>query len=97
MFKIILCGGQGVGKTSIITRYMEGEYKDDYFSTIGIDFKLHNLTIGTTKLKLQIWDTAGQERFQSLTSIHFKGASGCICVADLTSKDSLKHCKHYLN
>lgn len=76
---------------------MEGEYKDDYFSTIGIDFKLHNLTIGTTKLKLQIWDTAGQERFQSLTSIHFKGASGCICVADLTSKDSLKHCKHYLN
>ena len=39
---------------------MEGEYKDDYFSTIGIDFKLHNLTIGTTKLKLQIWDTAGQ-------------------------------------
>ena len=86
VFKIILCGGQGVGKTSIITRYIEGDYKDEYFSTIGIDFKLHSMTFGGTKIKLQIWDTAGQERFQSLTTMHFKGANGCICVADITNK-----------
>ena len=97
MFKIILVGAQGVGKTSIITRFMEGDFNDDYFSTIGIDFKLHNLTLAHNKIKLQIWDTAGQERFQSLTSIHFKGANGCVCVLDLTSGESLKNCRYYLN
>jgi GTPase SAR1 family protein len=46
IFKIILVGGQGVGKSSLINRYIDGTFKDEYFATIGIDFKLHNVTVG---------------------------------------------------
>lgn len=96
IFKIILVGGQGVGKSSLINRYIDGTFKDEYFATIGIDFKLHNVTIGEQQLKLQIWDTAGQERFQALTSGHFKGAHGCICVLDITKSESVPSARFYL-
>lgn len=96
IFKIILVGGQAVGKSSLINRYIEGTFKDEYFATIGIDFKLHNVTVGEQQVKLQIWDTAGQERFQSLTSGHFKGAHGCICVLDITKSESVQSARYYL-
>jgi Ras-related protein Rab-8A len=60
MAKVIIIGDSGVGKTNIITRFCENNFKDSYVATIGVDFKIKTMTVGNRKYKLQIWDTAGQ-------------------------------------
>ena len=57
VFKILLVGNAGVGKSSLLTRFVDGIYKDFYISTIGVDFKIKTVYIGQTEIKIQIWDT----------------------------------------
>ena len=65
-------------------------------NSIGVDFKLKNIEIDNTKIKLQIWDTAGQERFRTITTSYYKGAHAIIIVFDITDKDSFEHIKNWM-
>jgi len=85
IFKLILIGNSGVGKSSIINRYMQKEFDDSYKCTIGVDFLMKSLTIKGKTVKLQLWDTAGQEKYKSMVSSYYRGANVALVVFDLTS------------
>ncbi|XP_008853399.1 ras-related protein Rab-13 isoform X2 [Nannospalax galili] len=74
LFKLLLIGDSGVGKTCLIIRFAEDNFNSTYISTIGIDFKIRTVDIEGKKIKLQVWDTAGQERFKTITTAYYRGA-----------------------
>ncbi|XP_018426089.1 PREDICTED: ras-related protein Rab-13 [Nanorana parkeri] len=74
LFKLLLIGDSGVGKTCLIVRFSEDSFNSTYISTIGIDFKIRTTEIQGKKIKLQVWDTAGQERFKTITTAYYRGA-----------------------
>ena len=88
LFKILLIGSSGVGKSSLLSRYSEDSYEANFLPTIGVDFKIKTIEIDGKKVKLQIWDTAGQERFKNITSSYYRGAHGVIVAYDVTDKKS---------
>lgn len=85
LFKILLVGNSGVGKSSLLLRFTAGKF-DDLSPTIGVDFKVKMVSLQGKRLKLTIWDTAGQERFRTLTSTYYRGAQGIILVYDVTRR-----------
>ena len=88
-FKIILLGDSGVGKTSLLYRYMDGEFTTNRLCTIDADFKIKSLAIDEfSSAKITIWDTCGQERYRSITRGYFKDAHGIILVYDIADKRS---------
>ena len=90
MFKILLLGDSGVGKSSLLLRYTKHEFNVDMRSTIGVEFALKYLKIDNFQLKVQIWDTAGMERYRSITSAYYKGAKGVIIVYDICREKSFE-------
>lgn len=88
LFKTILIGNSGVGKTSIINRYVEKIYTENFISTIGVDFKIKTISVDDNLVKLQIWDTAGQERFRSITTSYYRGSQCIFIVFDVTDTES---------
>eukprot|EP01127_Copromyxa_protea_P006235 TRINITY_DN1604_c0_g1_i2.p1 TRINITY_DN1604_c0_g1~~TRINITY_DN1604_c0_g1_i2.p1 ORF type:complete len:191 (-),score=42.85 TRINITY_DN1604_c0_g1_i2:90-662(-) len=94
--KILLVGDSGSGKSSVIHRYTEGVFSDAYISTVGVDFKVKPVTVGTKAIKLQIWDTAGQERFRTITANFFRGSHAIIVVYDVTNSDSFSNVSQWL-
>ncbi|XP_054166665.1 uncharacterized protein LOC128964131 [Oppia nitens] len=77
-----------VGKSSILKRYTDQEFNQQYICTIGVDFKVKFLKIAGTGVKLQIWDTAGQERFKAITTSYYRGAHGVLVVYDITNRQT---------
>jgi small GTP-binding protein len=88
MFKLLIVGESGVGKTCMLLRFADNLFEENFLSTIGVDFKVKEITVGDQKVKLQIWDSAGQERFRNITSSYYRNCSGIIIVYDVTSEDS---------
>ena len=87
MFKVVLIGGSSTGKTSMLLRFSENTFIDQYLCTIGVDFKIKTLTVdGFRTIKLQVWDTAGQERFQSISQAYYRNSHGCIAVYDISNR-----------
>ncbi|XP_020824312.1 ras-related protein Rab-8B isoform X2 [Phascolarctos cinereus] len=74
LFKLLLIGDSGVGKTCLLFRFSEDAFNTTFISTIGIDFKIRTIELDGKKIKLQIWDTAGQERFRTITTAYYRGA-----------------------
>jgi len=97
LFKLLLIGDAGVGKSSLLLRFADNTFTESFISTIGVDFKIRTLDIGGTTVKLQIWDTAGQERFRSVTRSYYRNAAGCILLYDITSRESYNHLSTWLN
>jgi Ras-related protein Rab-1A len=91
MFKILVIGDSGVGKSSLLRRFVDSDYSEEYSSTIGIDFKIKTITVDRMVVKLQIWDTAGQERFRSLGTSYFRGSHGVFIVTDITDPETFHH------
>ncbi len=91
LFKVLLIGDSGIGKSSLLLRFADDGYNEGYISTIGVDFKIRTINMGEKVIKLQIWDTAGQERFRTITSSYYRGAHGIMVVFDLTDESSFKN------
>ena len=88
-FKIVVVGASGVGKSAIVQRLVEGTFREEGQSTVGVEFKSFSCqTQDGQNVKLQIWDTAGMERYKSLGSIYYRDASAAIFVYDQTSLQS---------
>lgn len=83
--KLIVLGDSGVGKTSLLNRYVRQEFSQNYRATIGADFLSKEITVDERHISLQLWDTAGQERFQSLGMAFYRGADCCMLVYDITN------------
>ena len=96
IFKIVIIGDSGVGKTNLISRYLKNDFKPETKATIGVEFNDKKYEYKNKKIKIQIWDTAGQERYRSLTSMYYKGAKGAILVYDITSKNSFENIDKWL-
>jgi len=97
LFKLLLIGDSGVGKSCILLRFADDAFTDNFISTIGVDFKIKTILIEGKRVKLQIWDTAGQERFQTITTSYYRGAHGLIIVYDVTNKNSFDNIKKWLD
>jgi len=91
LLKLIILGDSGVGKTSIMNKYVRKKFDNRYKATIGADFLTKEIIIDDKLISLQIWDTAGQERFQSLGSAFYRGADACILVYDVTNPQTFDH------
>jgi len=84
VYKILLVGDSGVGKSCLLLRYTDGTFSENFISTIGVDFKIKTIQVDGQTVKLQIWDTAGQERFKTITSSYYRGSHGIFVVYDIT-------------
>ncbi|CAD8155356.1 unnamed protein product [Paramecium pentaurelia] len=97
LIKILLIGNSGVGKTQILLRYTENQFKTSFLSTIGIDFKIKKIQVDEKVVKMQIWDTAGQERYQTITQTYYKGAMGIILVFAVNDKETFNDIDKWMN
>ncbi|WKX87921.1 hypothetical protein Q1695_007938 [Nippostrongylus brasiliensis] len=96
LFKLLLIGDSGVGKTCILYRFSDDAFNTTFISTIGIDFKIKTIELRGKKIKLQIWDTAGQERFHTITTSYYRGAMGIMLVYDITNAKSFDNIAKWL-
>lgn len=97
LFKLLIIGDSGVGKSSLLLRFADNTFSGNYITTIGVDFKIRTIEVDGERVKLQIWDTAGQERFRTITSTYYRGTHGVIVVYDVTNGDSFANVKRWLH
>uniref|UniRef100_A0A8C8FCE6 Ras-related protein Rab-4B n=1 Tax=Oncorhynchus tshawytscha TaxID=74940 RepID=A0A8C8FCE6_ONCTS len=84
LFKFLVIGSAGAGKSCLLHQFIETKFKQDSNHTIGVEFGSRVVNVGGKTVKLQIWDTAGQERFRSVTRSYYRGAAGALLVYDIT-------------
>eukprot|EP00742_Colponemidia_sp_Colp-10_P001459 GILJ01001569.1.p1 GENE.GILJ01001569.1~~GILJ01001569.1.p1 ORF type:complete len:206 (-),score=21.95 GILJ01001569.1:148-765(-) len=96
LFKLLLVGDTGVGKSSILLRFCDDKFDEHMQSTIGVDFKVKYMEVEGRRLKVTIWDTAGQERFRTLTSAYYRGAQGVILVYDVSRRETFESLEMWL-
>lgn len=96
LFKIVLIGDSGVGKSNILSRFTRNEFCLESKSTIGVEFATRTLQVEGKTVKAQIWDTAGQERYRAITSAYYRGAVGALLVYDITKKQTFDNLQRWL-
>jgi Ras-related protein Rab-1A len=96
LFKVLIVGNSGVGKSCLLLRFAEDLFSNSYISTIGVDFKIRRLDLEGTAVKMQIWDTAGQERFHTITKAYYRGSNGVIIVYDVSDRESFDRVQHWI-
>ncbi|CDU20559.1 hypothetical protein YYC_01349 [Plasmodium yoelii 17X] len=97
LFKIVLIGDSGVGKSNLLSRFTRDEFNLESKSTIGVEFATKSIQLKNDKIiKAQIWDTAGQERYRAITSAYYRGAVGALLVYDITKKNTFENIEKWL-
>ncbi|KAH7549397.1 hypothetical protein ACOSP7_025841 [Xanthoceras sorbifolium] len=96
LFKAVMIGDSGVGKSNLLSRFAKDEFRFDSKPTIGVEFAYRNIKIADKIIKAQIWDTAGQERFRAITSSYYRGALGALLVYDITRRATFGNIKKWL-
>ncbi|XP_026658658.2 ras-related protein RHN1-like isoform X3 [Phoenix dactylifera] len=94
--KLVLLGDMGAGKSSLVLRFVKGQFLEFQESTIGAAFFSQTLAVSDATVKFEIWDTAGQERYHSLAPMYYRGAAAAIIVYDITSTDSFERAKKWV-
>ena len=94
--KIVIVGESGVGKTSLITQFIDNFFDEEIQATTGASFSAKTLNFDNGKsVKIQLWDTAGQERYRSLTKIFFQNSAAVAFIYDITNQTSFDEIKNY--
>ncbi|KAB2043156.1 hypothetical protein Goshw_006243 [Gossypium schwendimanii] len=96
LFKIVLIGDSGVGKSNLLSRFTRNEFCLESKSTIGVEFATRTLQVEGRTVKAQIWDTAGQERYRAITSAYYRGALGALLVYDVTKPTTFENVSRWL-
>ncbi|KAF9664304.1 hypothetical protein SADUNF_Sadunf16G0004400 [Salix dunnii] len=96
LFKIVLIGDSGVGKSNILSMFTRNEFCLESKSTIGVEFATRTLQVDGKTVKAQIWDTAGQERYRAITSAYYRGAVGALLVYDITKRQTFDNVQRWL-
>ena len=96
-YKILVLGEIAAGKTCLIIRYTNGNFKEDSISTIGVDVKSKDVTVNKVKYKFNIWDTAGQEKFYSIGKTYYNGVNGIVIAFDLSEEGAIKKLNGWLS
>ncbi|KAK0417436.1 hypothetical protein QR680_013008 [Steinernema hermaphroditum] len=97
LFKVVLVGNAGVGKTCLVRKFTQGIFPPGQSATIGVDFMIKTLKVLDDKIKLQIWDTAGQERFRSITQSYYRSAHAIVLVFDVSCQPSFDSLPDWLS
>ncbi|XP_077413814.1 ras-related protein Rab-5C [Vanacampus margaritifer] len=95
-FKLVLLGESAVGKSSLVLRFVKGQFHEYQESTIGAAFLTQTVCLDDTTVKFEIWDTAGQERYHSLAPMYYRGAQAAIVVYDITNTDTFTRAKNWV-
>lgn len=95
-FKLVLLGESAVGKSSLVLRFVKGQFHEYQESTIGAAFLTQTVCLDDATVKFEIWDTAGQERYHSLAPMYYRGAQAAIVVYDITNQDSFQKAKNWV-
>ncbi|KAH9684868.1 ras-related protein RABA2a [Citrus sinensis] len=96
LFKVVLIGDSGVGKSNLLSRFTRNEFCLESKSTIGVEFATRTLQVEGRTIKAQIWDTAGQERYRAITSAYYRGALGALLVYDVTKPTTFENVSRWL-
>lgn len=96
LFKLVLIGDSGVGKSNLLSRFTKDEFNLESKSTIGVEFATRSVTVDGKVIKAQIWDTAGQERYRAITSAYYRGAVGALLVYDVTRHVTFENVERWL-
>ncbi len=97
IYKLVIIGDSGVGKTGIMNRYLHNNFNEHSKSTIGVEFGTKKSIIDNSVIRAQIWDTAGQEKYKSITSAYYKGAKAAIIVYDITNRLSFDNIDKWIS
>jgi small GTP-binding protein len=95
--KIVVVGDSGVGKSNILTRYVQNEFNQDSKATVGVELSTKTYKINDKYVKVHLWDTAGQERYKSITAAYYKGAKGAMIVYDMTRPETFNNVDKWFN
>eukprot|EP01138_Halocafeteria_seosinensis_P005980 gb/GECG01006112.1/.p1 GENE.gb/GECG01006112.1/~~gb/GECG01006112.1/.p1 ORF type:complete len:214 (+),score=26.11 gb/GECG01006112.1/:1-642(+) len=96
LFKIVLIGDSGVGKSNLLSRFTRNEFNLESKATIGVEFATKTVEIDGKIIKAQIWDTAGQERYRAITSAYYRGAVGALLVYDISNHETFRNVERWL-
>lgn len=96
LFKVVLIGDSGVGKSNLLSRFTRNEFCLESKSTIGVEFATRSIEVDGKTVKAQIWDTAGQERYRAITSAYYRGAVGALLVYDITKTETYSDVEKWL-
>lgn len=96
LFKTVLIGDSGVGKSNLLSRFTRNEFSLESKSTIGVEFATRSIQVDAKTIKAQIWDTAGQERYRAITNAYYRGAVGALLVYDITKTASFENVSRWL-
>lgn len=90
LFRVVVVGESGVGKSSLVSRFALDQYDGNFTATIGVDFRVTGAQVGSKKVKYQLWDTAGQERFAPIVTSYYRGAHAVVLVYDVSDPETLE-------
>ncbi|CAF0793055.1 unnamed protein product [Adineta ricciae] len=96
LFKVVLIGDSGVGKSNLLSRFTRNEFNLESKSTIGVEFATRSIQVDKKTIKAQIWDTAGQERYRAITSAYYRGAVGALLVYDISKHGTYENVERWL-
>lgn len=96
VFKLLLIGDTGSGKSSLLARFCDDSFSTSFATTVGIDFKIRNVQLASGRnVKLQVWDTAGQERFRTITKAYYRNTMCVLLVYDCTNREAFERLAYW--
>lgn len=96
LIKLLVLGDSAVGKSSLLMRFCDDKFEQNFVITIGVDYKMKTIERHNKKLRIQVWDTAGQERFRTITPAYYRSAMGVIMTYDITDENSFNNVEFWM-